>query len=221
MAVQKMVQTGMNLGVAAENPLIAMGQLHCGKLLFHPSGIVIADDAAGFTPELDDGIAEGADHAAFARPRFALLRAGRQSIAVTITEDLGCGSAQQQFSPVSLDLTDERAVVLTELIDPSETHALVIDAERGDHEIGLEAQDVMLHAHEFLGHRVAADGRVDHVNEAIAEGLAESEVQVMKPIEATLGVAADHIVRVADGNDGDRGLGPEFFEDFIHGLLCC
>jgi hypothetical protein len=42
-------------------------------------------------------------------------------------------------------------------------------------------------------------------------------VQVVKPVEATLGVAADHIVRVADGDDGDRGLGLKFFEGFIHG----
>jgi hypothetical protein len=29
-------------------------------------------------------------------------------------------------------------------------------------------------------------------------------------------VAADHIARVAKGEDGYWGLGPEFFEDFIH-----
>ena len=68
----------------------------------------------------------------------------------------------------------------------------------------------------MIGHRVAADGGVDHVDEAIAEGLAEAEVQVMKPVEAALGVTADHIVRVADGDDGDRGLGPELFEGPEH-----
>jgi hypothetical protein len=133
-------------------------------------------------------------HAAFARPRFALLGSRRQRIAVTVAEDLGCGGAQQQFSPSSLDLLDERAVALTELIDPTKTHALVIDTERGDHEIGLEAQDVLFHARELLGHRITADGGVDHVDEAVAEGLAEAEVQMMKPVEAALGVSADHIV---------------------------
>ena len=66
------------VGVAAAEPLIAVGRLQRGNLLFHPGGIVVADDAAGFAPEPDDGIDEGADHAAFARPRFALLRVRRQ-----------------------------------------------------------------------------------------------------------------------------------------------